>query len=535
MNKIVKISILAAAALGSLTGCIKETMPTSIVTADQAASSTKALEGMVRAVSSSMVKVGGIFTNSHNDFAYPAMMLATDALAGEFVVTSSSDVASYNWFTPFAINAYLGPTGGWNGLFWVNYYKFIKSANDIIETLSEVELDATQSTYMAAAKAFRASYYLDMARLYDPFANASTDVTGVEDLTVPYISETTTEAEARNNPRLTRDEIFVKIFEDLEAAETLLLQEGVASPASGAQPNLAVVYGLKARAYLWLGRFDSENYKLAAEYARKAIDMKGAPASASEWTSTTSGFNTAIGSWMWFLPQSSDSVSNLMNYAATLSPEASWGYGARFFPGIRNADYDRMGDKDFRKSVVIGAEVDYSKYVDVTLLDEADFSALYPYTSLKFRPAGGSINNYLAGATSIPLMRVEEMYLIEAEATAHADAQAGAELLRQFMTYRDSGYYLSSSADKNTVVEEIIFQKRMEFWGEGIVFYDLKRLELGIKTGYAGTNVCADYRWDIAGVAPWWNLCFPESEMYDNIALKDKNNPNPENTVENWK
>ncbi len=538
MNKIAKITVLAAVALSSLSGCIKETFPTSIVTGDQAASSDVALEGMVAAVASSMVAVAPVFGGeTHYDFGYPSLMLATDALAGEFVPTSSDDLAGYNWFSTWGANLYLGPLYYQPYFYWSNYYTFIKAANDIIGALNTAdEIEAAQAPYMAAAKGYRASYYLDMARHYDPFANAYTDVSAVEGLTVPWISESTTEAEARNNPRMTRDEIFEKIFADLDDAEELLLGEGVVNPASGAQPNLAVIYGLKARAYLWLGRFDSNNYALAAEYARKAINLKGAPASAAEWTSTTSGFNSAVNSWMWYLPQSSNSINNLLNYVSWLSAEATWGYGAMLCYGMRSSDYERMGSTDIRKSVVVGPTVDYASYKNVTLLDESTFSALYPYTSLKFRPANGVINDYTSGgATTVPLMRVEEMYLIEAEAIAQSDPASGAALLNSFMAYRDASYSAPNSTSVTTIVEEIIFQKRMEFWGEGIVFYDLKRLEMGIQTGYTGTNVCTDYRWNISGVAPWWNMCLPETESYSNTALIDMNNPDPTNAVSLWK
>ncbi len=536
MNKIAKLSILAVALVSSMTSCIEETLPTYVITSDQAASSDVALEGMVGAIATSLTQVGGVYSGDyHFDFSYPALMLANDALAGEFVPTSSDDVAGYDWFSSWSTNQYTGPLYVGPNFYWVNYYTYIKAANDVISTLTTgEELSVEQMQYMAIAKAFRASFYLDMARHYDPFANDYTDVSAVEDLTVPYISEATTESEARNNPRLTRDDMFVKIFEDLDAAETIYNTEGVSQPTGGVNPDMAVVYGLKARAYMWLGGFDSANYALAAEYARKAIDLSGAITSGADWTSTTNGFNTKIYSWMWYVPQSSNSISNLINFTAWTSPEASWGYDAMICYGLRNVDYDRMGSNDIRKSIVIGASVNYDNYKDVTLATESEFSGFYPYTNLKFRPMGGVTNDYTSGgATNIPLMRVEEMYFIEAEATAHTSGDAaGLSLLASIMSYRDSDY---STTEVTDAVEEIIFQKRMEFWGEGVIIYDLKRLAYGIKTGYSGTNVCSNYRFDVAGIAPWWNICLPESETYQNTALIGFTNPDPSNKVDIWR
>ncbi len=538
MNKIVKISILAVAAFSTLTSCMKDIEPTYLVTGDQASSSEVSLEGMVGAIKTSMVEVGAVYSGeTHYDFSYPAIMLANDALAGQFVPTSSDGNAGYDHFSAWGTHQYLGPLYYAPYFHWSCYYTYIKAANDVISVLStEEELSADKAVYMAAAKASRANFYLDMARLYDPLANDYTDVTAVEGLTVPYVSETTTEAEARDNPRLERDAMFEKIFEDLAAAEAIFLTEGVTNPAAGTSPNLAVVYGLYARAYLWLGGFDSSNYATAAEYAQKAIDSaldKSASAtitSSDDWTSTTNGFNSAVGSWMWYLTQSSDSISNLINYVAWVAPEGTWGYDNLICFGLNSNDYKRMNSTDVRKSVVIGSTVDYSKYSDVTSLDEEDFDNLYPYTNLKFRPVGGETSDYTAGNPSdIVIMRVDEMYFIKAEATAHTDPAAGLAILAEVMAKRDSAYSTTGVED---AVEEIIFQKRMEFWGEGIILYDLKRLGYGIHTGYIATNVCSDYRFDVDGVMPSWNICLPDSEVYQNTALV--NNPDPSGLVTVW-
>ena len=96
------------------------------------------------------------------------------------------------------------------------------------------------------------------------------------------MTETSTVDELRNNPRMTREAAFEFIFSDLDDAEACLANY---TPAQKNLPSLAVVYGLKARAYLWLGGFSDVNYenvptgeeayRLAAEYARKAIDASG--------------------------------------------------------------------------------------------------------------------------------------------------------------------------------------------------------------------------------------------------------------------
>jgi hypothetical protein len=60
-------------------------------------------------------------------------------------------------------------------------------------------------------------------------------------------------------------------------------------------------------------------------------------------------------------------------------------------------------------------------------------------------------------------------------------------------------------------------------------------LNMGIQSGYEGTNVPTDSRVNVSGRAPWWNFCIPESEVLQNPALEGKNNPNPDGLIKLWK
>ena len=155
----------------------------------------------------------------------------------------------------------------------------------------------TQLGYLGTAYAFRAFTYLDMARMFeflenDGTSNITTEGNDVLHLTVPIVTEDVTEESSRNNPRATREEIYNFILEDLNKAEEYLAN--FARPTK-TLPDLAVVYGLKARLYMWV-----EDYANAKQYARKAIDESGAtPTTRDQWLSTTNGFNDiSISSWM---------------------------------------------------------------------------------------------------------------------------------------------------------------------------------------------------------------------------------------------
>ena len=552
MKKILKLSTLALAVSLTMTGCIEETFPTGSTATDEMVSeSPTALEAMVGAIPVNMAYPYSVFGSGNNygfDFGYPAMLLATDACTGDLACTEE-DNSGYDWFTYWKNGTVLGPTQTVTRYPWGCYYTFIKACNDVIGMIpmaDDVE-DMTDANrkYLGQAKAFRAQLYLDMARSFDPFkvnydAYNETQRSKVDGLTVPIVTESTTEEESRNLPRAPRNEMFEFIFSELDDAAELL--DGLTITDKTA-PTLAVVYGIRARACLWLGQFDKNYYGKAAEYAREAMkESKGRPMTEAEWTDPKTGFNTPNAAWMWYLPQSAEGVTNLVNYVAWMSSEATWGYGSLIFPGTTTKFYGEVKDGDFRKKLMIGPSVTswYAQNSALTTLSATPGSDTYyqdclnAYSYIKFRPANGENLTYKVGnATSIPLMRYEEMMLIEAEATAYSDPAEAARLLRAFIETRGGNYSIPSS--ESGIVDAVLLQKRIELWGEGVVFYDFKRLNKGIETGYEGTNVPADARFATNGRAPWWNFCIPESETQKNLALDGYNNPNPVGIVPTWK
>ena len=119
---------------------------------------------------------------------------------------------------------------------------------------------------------------------------------------------------------------------------------------------------------------------------------------------------------------SSSLQSNINNWASFMSNEAQFGYTSLAPCTIDAAMYQRISDTDWRKlmwKAPAGTALDgKSTYID------AEYGASLPdYASLKFRPGSGEVADYKVGAAvAYPLMRIEEMYFIEAEAAAHQDA-----------------------------------------------------------------------------------------------------------------
>ena len=284
---------------------------------------------------------------------------------------------------------------------------------------------------------------------------------------------------------------------------------------------------------------------MAAASARKAITDSGCVTLTQDpWEDPINGFNNSGSNkaWMWCTNQTSDQVQNLYSFIAHMSLEEDWtNYGKSVGRSIVSNLYNQLADDDFRKhSWLDPAFFDYYDYKSCRPDAATFFLDVYPGTSntkeygcIKFRPGSGDYVTYSNGnAIDFPTMRVEEMYLIEAEAKGAVSLTDGTEALTAFVqTYRQPSY--SCNARTLEAFQEAIgLQARIEFWGEGIPFYYKKRLGLGIHL--ANTNcIYDDYRFELDGVAPWWNLVIPRMERQSNPAIPaELNNPDPTSTVD---
>lgn len=548
--KVTKIFTIAAVALGAtlaLSGCIRETFPKeSAITKDQLMGGQMDVvaENLLKGIPAGML-APALSGWEHTDFGFHSVGCYNDH-ASQLICTNGwllGNATAYNRFYLGAWGMAYGPQSIMGQHVWYNYYPQIKSCNDVIALTAE---DEDLAVYGAIARTYRAMYYIDLARMFECLyadapknSNYESGYIAVQGLTVPIVDETLDEQGAKNNPRATREEMFTFIFNDLAIAEAALANY---TPQATTDPTLAVVYGLYARAYMWLGGFEDglsgelpegvEAYKKAAEYSRLAIDtFGGAIMTENEWTNPVTGFNTKASSWMWYLTHSTDTVpGNLHQFTAHMSPEAAYGYCPLTCPGVGSKYFDRLSNTDFRKRLIKGPETTFEEFAPYTLITDADeFNAFAPYTFFKFRPGQGQRTDYIiAAAIDMPLMRCEEMYFIEMEAVTHTQGtDAGWALLTQFMLNRDPQYICPTS----DIVDEIIFQKSIEFWGEGIIMYDLKRLDKGVQTGYKGTNYDANRRFNTTGRVPWWTYCIPQGETQLNQAI-DKNNPDPSQSIE---
>ncbi len=532
----------------ALSGCIKETFPkTGSITDGQlhAADTEVVLARLLPGINSSML--GFCYsTDLHSDYGQFSMGVFND-YATDWIVNMGDP--RYNHFGNAMWGQGYGPSGLMSYFAWWRYYPQIKQCNQIIGIAGD---DESFAFYRGTAKAYRAMFYLDLARMFEPMEADAPKIPNYNDelynknligMTVPYVDETFADdvEKAEDNPRLTREEMFTRILADLKDAEECLKDY---NRANASEINLAVVYGLYARTYLWLGGFEdglngdlpegNEAYAKAGEYARLAIATHGGSVmSETEWTSVTTGFNTVVPSWILAQIYSADTVnSNIHNHPAHFSPELKESYAALFvFPAVPNRVYDKLNATDIRKKIMKGPETTYDEFKNYTSMSQDEFDKVAPYSFFKYRPGSGNrTDNMVAATISLPLMRLEEMHFIDIETTYHIDGYNAAlvKLMEFMQAYRDP-YYVSTVA-ATEFIDEIIFQKGVEFWAEGIIMYDMKRLGMGINRKYSGTNFDQKSQFNTNGRVPWWNYCIPMGETDMNKGIEE-NNPDPSNGV----
>jgi len=554
MKSKVKILTWAAAGLVLLSGCIKEIDPqTSNVTIDQANNAPGAFVNFVSAITNSLA---GSFTYSKSkqhpyDFGYPSFFLMRDVMGQDIALEDKGN----EWYTTwYACGVGLGPQYAVSQYPWTYYYGWIKSCNIVISMAGE-NPDGERMVGSGIAYAMRAMFYMDIARM---FAQKSYAMDKMAE-TVPLVLETTGLEALAKNPRATNEVMWVQILSDLDKAEERLQDYRRSDVYT---PDLSVVYGLKARAYLTM-----EDWAKAEEYAKLAqagysvMDEK-------QFTDRSTGFNTPNGSWMFGLIYKDTDENVLAN-----DGDSSWGsqmileisstgcgYAANYGTPKRIDKhlYETIPATDFRKNSFVDFAIDGYKDND----QEKAIEALSAYSDepkgllttasstgskavgglcVKFRPKGGVHDNqYQAYVEAVPMMRVEEMKLIEAEAAGMQNEGRGIALLTDFAKTRDPQFVYGQHKDETygssyatSFQNEVWWQRRVELWGEGFATFDIKRLDKGVIRSYPGTNHPLGMRWNkdlyttnTGNIHPdWMDLCIIQTETNYNTACT--NNPTP--------
>lgn len=332
---------------------------------------------------------------------------------------------------------------------WSTVYRVIAICNIVLQVdTSKLEGDAGRATHIQGqAYAVRALAHFDLLRMYGQhFIDGQG---GAQSLGIPYMK---TYKDA-SNLQPARDTVLSNVTDIQSDLTTAISMMSTSYDTSTSYMSTQGAYAIWARAALYFGAVDSSFYAAAGSAAKWVIDNGTAsPASAAGFASTYTTDN-ASNSLFELAFSGTDSASiNGMGY---ILRGTSYG-DVRILTGTGGADdiydvfaADAATDVRFTARGIIGTAQGYP-----TLIGK------YP-----------SVN----GSDNITITRVEEMHLIYAEAQLRAGNSAVAlQYLNNIPAIRGASSYSVATLDN------ILNERRKEFFGEGLRFYDLVRTGQGM-------------------------------------------------------
>lgn len=464
----------------------------------------------------------------HYDFGYASTMMMMDASGQD----EPSQVSGYNWYNKPLRFVDRTANSETTYFIWNQCYKNIKVANDVLKSVDLENLSDVAKSYVGQAYAMRALEYFTLIQIYQFSYKGHEDAAGV-----PIVTEKTAEAEANNNPRAAVKDVYKQIMDDLNTAIDYLTD----SRSAKSEINRQVAYGLRARVNLVM-----QNWSDAAADAKKAAEGY---TPLSKDAAAAPGFNDVSASnWIWgnIVDESNDIVqSGILNFPSMMCSFTGNGYSPTYACRMINSKlWKEIPSTDVRKGWWIDENLNSPivnpKYVVHQEDEDEDgnvvkYLAVYnqtgdevaditePYTNVKFGAYKNRYGNEL-NACDIPLMRVEEMILIQAEATAMGgNVEEGKRILENFVrTYRDPSYTCNATTAEG-VQDAVWFQRRVELWGEGFSFTDLLRLKKPLDR--TGANYEVSVRFNLPAESPIFLYLIPEDEENHNEALVGNNNP----------
>ena len=165
--------------------------------------------------------------------------------------------------------------------------------------------------------------------------------------------------------------------------------------------------------------------------------------------------------------------------------------------------------------------------------DAANKSNGYQQEKFKFSDLQTWLGDYI-------WMRVEEMYLVAAEAECRLGEEAEAIIdLGTLMAKRDPNYTCDKTGtelgalttdETGSLLEEIITQRRIELWGEAGRIYDIRRLRQGFRRtaamGWPSSALLANRPTDDPECY-MWVLTIPQAEFDGNVNMDPATDQNP--------
>lgn len=445
------------------TGVAGESQPTASFTsadAEQAAeTNTNIPAAFVNGIYAQMIQTGSGGTDlSHDDFGQKGYDIYGDMLCGDMALS----VSTYGWYrsdiTEF--QAPLDFTRGRNRMVWRYYYRIVRSANNVIESLggndAVPELDENKYA-MGQAKALRAHSYFYLTQYFQK------EYVPNEAILPLYI-----EPEIENLPKSTAEEVYNQMEADLTDAIALL--DGFNRTAKNqVDQNVArmiYAYVLGAKGGRWQEVADLTNDVITTTSHTMLAPSEVFSIPTDGVSNSFNDVNT--NSWMWGIDITENNGLDLVSWWGQVDAY-SYSYAwAGDYKAIDASLYAAIPANDVRKNQFLN--------------NPSNGRHLQPL--LKFN-ASGTIGGASQTVTAdYVYMRVEEAYLLNAEANARIPNEAASRTsLKALLDLRVPSSAYVDTLTGQALLDEIYLQTRIELWGEGKSYLAMKRNQATVTRG----------------------------------------------------
>ncbi len=435
-----------------------------------------------------------------------SVMIWMDMLGEDVVMHSAGNGwwnANYQWVM------HRSETGRGNYFAWSFYYKIIANANMIIANVDKA-VGPTNVKNMIKGEAFALRGWAHF-QLVQMFAGRYVPG-GVNDHAgVPLMTFNTQEGQ----PRATVAAVYTQVNADLDSAIYRLDPSRALSRSAKSHINVNVAKGIKARVALTQGSWSSA--ATLANEARQGFSFMSAAQHLQGYS------DIANPEWMWGSMQIDDQTTYFYSFFAYMSYNFSSTNIRNNPKKINSTLYNLIPATDVRKGLWLPTVARPPIVLPTTF-------TIAPYMNRKFLTKatvfqGSQPTIATSSVGDVPYMRVAEMYLIEAEALARQGGQdaAAASVLYSLANNRNTAYTLSTNTGQ-ALIDEIMLQRRIELWGEGFRFLDLKRLNLPLdRTGANHNPTLAGQVMTVAAGTNEWVFLIPKDELNANKQIGAQN------------
>lgn len=461
-----------------------DTKPTGSLSQDQqdemaAEDPIKAFSPIISGLYNAMVD----YYSYHDEFGHPTVFLATD-LMGNDMVQLANHYFYFYYQNDNRMANYRAPVHHWTKL----YYPLVYNCNLVLKSYPREEYDHLSDdakVIVGQALAVRANSYFYLVRLFAKNYKGNEDGPGVP----IWLAETDA---ADHQPRAKISAVYAQIVQDLEDAIKLL----------NGQPRESInnVDYYTACAILADVSLTMNKWSEAVKYAQEARKGSATLSTIDTYMNQFKG-NLNASEWIWGMDINGENTTLFASFYSHIDHTLEGYGGIGVYKAWDARLYEQIPETDVRRQCALPN----NQYISTKFQTPSDFTG------------------------DICYIRIAEMYLIEAEAEARAGNDALAqEVLYELVKNRDSEATKSVNTG-NDLIEEILLQKRIELWGEGRSWFDLKRIGGSIERKNTINGVATNHRIDaqlqFGPEDSRWVFQIPKKEIESNqnISEADQN------------